>query len=104
MLHVCWLDVLAEFKYTVEHIQGKLIVADPLTRQYRLGALVSGAAGTSELAAVGAAFACAVLSGLPTSAPRQTLAQPGSGLFETTDSWGALLLRRWPCCQGSGLT
>ena len=69
-LHVRWLDVLAEFKYTVAHIPGKLNVADPLTRQYRVGAGVSGAAGTSDRAAAGAAFACAVLSGLPTSAPR----------------------------------
>ena len=69
-LHVRWLNVLVEFKYTVAHIPGKPNVADHLTRQYRVGAGVSGAAGTSDLAAAGAAFACAVLSGLPTSAPR----------------------------------
>ena len=46
LLHVRWLDVLAEFKYTVTHIQGKLNMADPLTRQYLVGAVVSGAAGT----------------------------------------------------------
>ena len=37
-LHVRWLDVMAEFKYTVAHIPGKLNVVDPLTRQYRVGA------------------------------------------------------------------
>ena len=55
-------------------------MADPLTRQYRVGAVVSGAAGTSDRAAAGTVFTCAVLSCLPTSAPRLLRTDFGANL------------------------
>jgi len=74
-LHARWLDVMAEFKYKVTHIPGKLNVADPFSRRYK-----AGPAPSLDRTAAAACFACAVLSDLPATAPRLLRTEFGADL------------------------
>ena len=88
---------MAEFKYTVEHILGKLNTADPFTHQYQVGAGLTALWTKLELGLPLREQFCLAFPLWRPGSCTLTLVLTCSRHFETIHSWLTLLLRSRPC-------